>query len=51
MFVNWNNPHEACMEYRRLDIHFKTGVDSPLHHDNRCTLLHGTVPFMTRIAS
>lgn len=39
--VNWHNPHEACAEMKRLDKKFSTSPDSPLHHDNRCTMLHG----------
>lgn len=43
--VNWHNPIEACEEMRRLDLKFKTTSDSPLHHDNRCGLLHGDIAF------
>jgi hypothetical protein len=42
--VNWHDPHEACKELRRLDIKFGTEVNSPLHHDNRCGLLHNPNP-------
>lgn len=43
--VDWNNPVAACDEMRRLDLRFHTSKDSPLHHDNRCQLLHGNVEF------
>lgn len=43
--VDWNNPVAACEEMRRLDRRFKTLPNSPLHHDNRCQLLHGDTSF------
>lgn len=44
--MDWNNPHEACEEYRRLDSKFGTTVDSPLHHDHRCKLNHSNETFI-----
>jgi len=34
--MNWNDPHQACAEYKRLDAKFGTEMPSPLHHDMRC---------------
>ena len=43
--VDWHNPVAACEEMRRLDLKFNTPQTSPLHHDNRCGLLHGSIEF------
>lgn len=34
--VDWNDPKQACAEYKRLDAKFDTHWLSPLHHDQRC---------------
>lgn len=44
--VDWNNPHEACAEMRRLDAKYKTDPQSGLHHDNRCPLNHSDEKFI-----
>lgn len=36
--VDWNDPQQACAEYKRLDEKFDTHWTSPLHHDMRCSL-------------
>ena len=29
-----------CEKYKRLDAEFDTDPRSPLHHDNRCPIVH-----------
>lgn len=36
--INWNDHSQACAELKRLDARFGTSPDSPLHHDNRCSV-------------
>lgn len=31
---------EECATWRALDAKWETTVNSPLHHDNRCTFQH-----------
>jgi hypothetical protein len=46
--VNWHDHSQACSELNRLDEQFGTGSDSPLHHDNRCSVhtSSGVKPWM-----
>lgn len=38
-FKQWKDKlHTDCAKWKRLDVHFYTTPESPMHHDNRCTL-------------